>query len=476
MDTDGHTIFVEMSPHPILTPSVEENLREANAEGVALASTRRAQDERQTMLSSLGALFVRGVPVAWKAFFPDSGRVVELPTYAWQKQRYWFDETPAESILPQQKPIAWQNVPAEERAAWVTHFVHDQVAKVVRMPPDQLDDSTPIKLLGIDSLMALELRRNLETAFFIKLEATLAWQVDDVRGLTQRLLEMLDVPENGAVATSVVQAPPMVRPISMDSAAWIHRPLPNPQNRIRLFCLAYAGVGASRFRQWAQLLPSWIEVCPIQLPGREERLREPAFDTMEPLVDALVQVIESDLDRPFAFFGCSVGGLVAFELSRAIRARLGTSPRHLFIAACASPDRVNPMQRELSTLLAAETAGPEVITTLRNLGLLGASVIADVDLLRAVWPTLRADVCLALDYRYRRDEVLDVPISVFGGAEDRGVTRAELVGWSALTSARFGLSTVPGGHLFMDTSPEKLVEGIEQTLRNDEMFVEKKRS
>ncbi len=89
--TDGHTIFLEMSPHPILTPAVEENLREANAEGLALASTRRAQDERQTMLSSLGALFVRGVPVAWKAFFPDSGRVIELPTYPWQRERYWIE-------------------------------------------------------------------------------------------------------------------------------------------------------------------------------------------------------------------------------------------------------------------------------------------------------------------------------------------------------------------------------------------------
>ncbi|HRI72275.1 MAG TPA: type I polyketide synthase, partial [Polyangium sp.] len=95
---EGHTIFVEMSPHPILTPSVEENLREANAEGVALASTRRAHDERQAMLLSLAALHVRGVSVNWQKFFPDGGRVVELPTYPWQKERYWIESTNRQTI------------------------------------------------------------------------------------------------------------------------------------------------------------------------------------------------------------------------------------------------------------------------------------------------------------------------------------------------------------------------------------------
>lgn len=90
---EGHTIFVEMSPHPILKPSVEENLCEANADGLALASTRRDQDERQSMLSSLGALFTRGVPIAWKSFYPNGGRVVSLPTYPWQRERYWIDTT-----------------------------------------------------------------------------------------------------------------------------------------------------------------------------------------------------------------------------------------------------------------------------------------------------------------------------------------------------------------------------------------------
>nr|CCE88381.1 polyketide synthase [Sorangium cellulosum] len=87
----GHTIFVEMSPHPILLPSVEENLREAGAAGAALPSLRRGQDERLSLLDSLGRLHVRGCPVAWERLYPEGGRVVELPAYPWQRERYWLE-------------------------------------------------------------------------------------------------------------------------------------------------------------------------------------------------------------------------------------------------------------------------------------------------------------------------------------------------------------------------------------------------
>ncbi len=88
---EGQAIYIEMGPHPILATSLEECIRESKVAGVALASMRRGQDEQQTFLSSLAATYTLGYPIAWKSFFPNGGRVVSLPTYPWQHERYWLE-------------------------------------------------------------------------------------------------------------------------------------------------------------------------------------------------------------------------------------------------------------------------------------------------------------------------------------------------------------------------------------------------
>ena len=88
---DGHSIFVELSPHPILLPAVQQGLRHLGKEGTVLPSLRREEDEQAVMLGSLGALFALGRVVRWDALYP-SGRCVALPSYPWQRERFWLDE------------------------------------------------------------------------------------------------------------------------------------------------------------------------------------------------------------------------------------------------------------------------------------------------------------------------------------------------------------------------------------------------
>ena len=87
----GHALFVEMSPHPILVPAVEDLRQAAAREGAVVGSLRRGQPERAELLGSLGALWAQGLPVAWEKQFPAGAPRVELPTYAWQRQRYWLE-------------------------------------------------------------------------------------------------------------------------------------------------------------------------------------------------------------------------------------------------------------------------------------------------------------------------------------------------------------------------------------------------
>jgi len=110
---------------------------------------------------------------------------------------------------------------------------------------------------------------------------------------------------------------------------WIVCQEPNPDASVRLFCFPYAGGSASAFRTWATHIPPYIEVCAIQLPGHETRLREPLMTSLPPLTCALADALAPYLDKPFTFFGHSMGAIICFELARKLRKRVGRIERIL---------------------------------------------------------------------------------------------------------------------------------------------------
>src|SRR5579863_7902511 len=111
---------------------------------------------------------------------------------------------------------------------------------------------------------------------------------------------------------------------------WLVRPKPNRSARLRLFCLPFAGAGASLFANWPRLLPTTVDVCAIQLPGRNQRVFDAPYAELDPLLDQLLDATSHERTLPFAFFGHSMGALIAFEWARRLR-RLGLpGPVHLF--------------------------------------------------------------------------------------------------------------------------------------------------
>src|SRR5690606_5728129 len=84
--------FLEIAPHPVLASSIEQCLASVDHPGQVLHSLRRYKDERATMLRALGGLYVRsGAEIRWEAIYPEGGRIVSLPPYPWQRERYWVD-------------------------------------------------------------------------------------------------------------------------------------------------------------------------------------------------------------------------------------------------------------------------------------------------------------------------------------------------------------------------------------------------
>lgn len=235
---------------------------------------------------------------------------------------------------------------------------------------------------------------------------------------------------------------------------WILSPRPNPRARLRLFCFPYAGGGASAFCNWPVGLPSEIELCAVQLPGRENRFNEPAFTQISQLLHELVHNLQPFLDQPFAFFGHSMGSLINFELARQLRRDLLPSPVYLFVSGGRAPHLLNsePPSYQLSD--------SEFINRMCIYNGIPEVVFQDADLIQLLLPKLRADVELLETYIYTKDEPLGCPISAFGGVSDPTVSQYDLSAWREQTSSIFNLCMLPGDHFFLQSARNQLLQNI----------------
>jgi medium-chain acyl-[acyl-carrier-protein] hydrolase len=246
----------------------------------------------------------------------------------------------------------------------------------------------------------------------------------------------------------------------MRNDLWIKRARQDPQTCFRLFCFPYAGGGASIFRTWPQRLPSDIEVCAIQLPGREDRFAEPPFDSLLSLIDVLADVLYPYMDFPFAFFGHSLGALISFELTRRLRRQKTPCPMQLFVSGHRAPQIPDP-DPPIHQLPDAE-----FIEELGRFNGTPKAVLENPELMEVFMPLLRSDIGLDETYVYDHEAPLDCPISAFGGLKDEEVSREELAGWHDQTRSEFHIQMFPGDHFFLNgKKSDDVLEIISQDIR-----------
>ena len=235
---------------------------------------------------------------------------------------------------------------------------------------------------------------------------------------------------------------------------WIVFRKPTPRARVRLFCFHHAGGNAMAYRRWVTDLPDWIDVCPVQLPGRGQRIDEPPFTRMQDLVDGFVAQAQTLFDIPLAMFGHSMGAAVAF----AVADRLGPAVAHVLAAGRRSPSL--PPEDALHQL---DDSGLE-----RYLDRLGATptiVFEDPELRAHVLTVLRADLTLNDSYRAIRP-LTAVPLTVLGGAEDREVPPDTLDAWRTLTRGEFRQAMFPAEHFFTATCRDAVQRLVVSSLQS----------
>ncbi|MEL6438045.1 MAG: thioesterase II family protein [Cyanobacteria bacterium J06621_8] len=243
---------------------------------------------------------------------------------------------------------------------------------------------------------------------------------------------------------------------SLTNNPWIINLKSSASASLRLFCFPYAGGSSQIFRPWLNRVPETIAICPIELPGRGFQLKSAPYKQMEPLVQAIAEVILPYLDQPFAFFGHSMGAVISFELARLIRRQHNLKPSHLFVSAHRAPQVPDP-EPPIHNLPQAE-----FIEELRKLNGTPEKVLNNAELMELLIPILRADFSVLENYQYRPEATLDCPISVFGGRQDQKVQPEELSRWREQTCRSFELKMLEGDHFFINSAPSLLPELVQQ--------------
>jgi surfactin synthase thioesterase subunit len=246
----------------------------------------------------------------------------------------------------------------------------------------------------------------------------------------------------------------------MVSSPWLVRQ-PQAQPSMRLFCFSYAGGSAVSYVPWQAALGPEIEVCAVQLPGRGARFGERAFTALPELIVAMASALRPATGMPFAFFGHSLGGLVAFELARYWHRHQQPVPAHLFVSGCNAPQMRNP-SRDLHCL-----SDDALIAELQGYNGTPPEVLNNRDLMSLVLPTIRADFSLVENYRYHPGRLLDLPITVLAGNDDEHTSAPQVAAWDRETSADCRVEWFSGDHFFLRPGQSEVLDCVRSALALD---------
>jgi len=222
---------------------------------------------------------------------------------------------------------------------------------------------------------------------------------------------------------------------------------PGSAGQNRLFCFHHAGGAASSFHALRRALAPAVDVLPVQLPGRERRIRETPFTDIEALIDDLEPALAPELYGRYAFYGHSMGALVAHDLIRRLRSRGAVLPTALVAGACPAP------HLQLAVTAFAELPDHRLRSWMVELGGMSDQLLAYPEWAEAATSLLRADLQVCLSRNPQDDDPLPVPIHVLAGTDDPLTRDSEVASWASHSSVGCEVIPVVGGHFFNRESP-----------------------
>jgi surfactin synthase thioesterase subunit len=242
-----------------------------------------------------------------------------------------------------------------------------------------------------------------------------------------------------------------------DQDSWLIRRERRPAAAVRLYCFPYVGGTSGEFLRWSEDLAD-AEVYGVVPPGRGERLGELPFTRLTDLVRTLVA--EVHFPAPFAFFGHSLGALVAYETARALQAAGRPLPECLFVSGHRPPhvplvdEPIHHLPwREFRAVVEQRYPAPP------------AELAEDDELYAEILETLRCDLSLFETYQHIPGPPLDCPIVVASGVDDHW-SEADLAPWGRHTIAGCSVRMVHGDHFYLPEHADQVIRIIAGTLNS----------
>ncbi len=342
---------------------------------------------------------------------------------------------------------------SRQRNAIIRKMLAEAMEQILGIDRDRIDFETPIDRMGMDSLMSNQLRSALAQQTGLTLSLMQLMQGPKLSELTEDIEKSL-LPEVTAESENIRKENIWAKPVNRCS-----------QPKFRVFTLPYLGAGASIFSGWRP--PSDIEICPIQLPGREDRANEKPITDGERLLDEMAKGILPLLDIPFAIYGHSYGGNIALSLAMLLEGKLSKQASHVFIGASVPPGVENPLEKEFRITDSQGTltqSAEQIKSLLRRIGT-PSELIDNAEQFAAMLPSLRADLEITRQRLVPKHFVLKSPITAVAATNDHIYSQNLLTEWKHFTDS-FSLKLIPGGHLFLheDAGREQLLRLICETL------------
>ncbi|RST55764.1 thioesterase II family protein [Variovorax sp. MHTC-1] len=229
------------------------------------------------------------------------------------------------------------------------------------------------------------------------------------------------------------------------------------QAPVSLLCLPCAGASATMYLRWRRVLPRWIELVPIELPGRGSRIGERFAEDFDELVAFLCEERSHALRGRYALFGHSMGALLAWGMATRLHALGQPLPRALFVSGSPAPSKRDPDR------FANKDDDAALIADLRKQGGTPEEVFASAELMRITLDVLGADYRVCESFRHRGGSAMPFPVHAFGGRQD-DIAPERIEAWAAEADAGFTLDWFDGGHFFIRQQESRVLLALQRRL------------
>lgn len=325
----------------------------------------------------------------------------------------------------------------EEKEEVLITLVTQFVSKIVKSPASKIKSSMTFKGLGIDSLMAIQVRNLIEKSLNIKLSVALFWNYPSIKEYSGFLVNKLseELEENKSADSKEVAEEVKIN--------LFHIPQPQHQASQRIICFHDAGGSASLYDEWIKHLDESLELVVVELPGRGKNFEAKPYKNVVKLVHDLQEQLQQYFDKPFAFFGHSMGGLLAFELTKKLLSENKPAPKNLFVSSTPQlssydKEQINPNSSDERLM---DLFPYLKVTSRESANSEGAQIMMKI---------LRADLELLSSYQYQRENPIPIAITAIHGVDDPRVKHEQMEMWSEETMSSFDLFSRPGGHRYIE--------------------------